>query len=126
MALTKDQKDELKQTLLDEKAKLVKRLDNIGIRDKSDGGGFRARMEADEDVGRDTQDDNATDFETYQVKVSQEQLFEDKIRRIDNALRRLYEDEFGSCEECGSQIAWRRLEQDPTLELCVKCSKNSN
>ncbi|NNE87336.1 MAG: TraR/DksA family transcriptional regulator [Silicimonas sp.] len=43
--------------------------------------------------------------------------------RIDAALLRLDEGEFGYCVDCGEEIAPKRLELDPTTPNCVSCAK---
>lgn len=43
--------------------------------------------------------------------------------RIAAALRRIEEGEFGFCQECGEEIATRRLALDPTLAICVPCAQ---
>lgn len=48
-----------------------------------------------------------------------------EINRIDVALQRIEEDEFGYCAECGEAIADQRLTIDPTAELCVACAQAS-
>jgi DnaK suppressor protein len=42
---------------------------------------------------------------------------------LDEALRRLYRGEYGSCESCGSAIAKARLEAMPTARLCRDCKE---
>ena len=47
----------------------------------------------------------------------------DAVRRgLRAALLRLDEDEFGYCEDCGEDIAAKRLELDPTVTRCVSCA----
>lgn len=43
--------------------------------------------------------------------------------RIDAALDRLKEGEFGYCTQCGEVIAPARLDLDPTAPLCVSCAR---
>ncbi len=43
--------------------------------------------------------------------------------RIEAALARLREDEFGYCTICGDEIAEKRLELDPTVSACTSCIK---
>ena len=43
--------------------------------------------------------------------------------RIAAALKRLDEDEYGWCVQCGEEIAPARLEVDATLATCVKCAR---
>jgi DnaK suppressor protein len=44
------------------------------------------------------------------------------LARIEAALRRLDEDEFGYCVECGEAIAMNRLEIDPAASHCIRCA----
>jgi DnaK suppressor protein len=46
-----------------------------------------------------------------------------KLLQIDAALRRIAEDEYGFCQECGEDIAAARLEVDPTVMLCIVCAE---
>ena len=45
-----------------------------------------------------------------------------EILRIDEALRRIDEDEYGYCEKCGDEIPEKRLEIDPSARCCVNCA----
>ena len=42
---------------------------------------------------------------------------------LDEALRRLYRGEYGSCESCGNAIGKARLEAMPTARLCRDCKE---
>ncbi|MGF7007030.1 TraR/DksA family transcriptional regulator [Aminobacter sp. BE322] len=42
---------------------------------------------------------------------------------IQQALKRIEEDEYGYCVECGEPIAPGRLDVDPTFSACVRCAK---
>ena len=46
-----------------------------------------------------------------------------ELNRIESALKRIAEDEFGDCRHCGEQIAIGRLEADPTATLCLICAE---
>ncbi len=48
-----------------------------------------------------------------------------QLRRIKAALARIDDGEFGFCEECGETIAAKRLEIDPSSELCVVCASST-
>ena len=43
--------------------------------------------------------------------------------RIAAALKRIAEDEFGFCQDCGEDIGKARLSLDPTIPTCVSCAK---
>ncbi|MHA1165298.1 MAG: TraR/DksA family transcriptional regulator [Alphaproteobacteria bacterium] len=45
-----------------------------------------------------------------------------EISRIENALKRLDEDEYGFCAQCGEDISEKRLEIDPAATHCIKCA----
>ena len=46
-----------------------------------------------------------------------------ELRRIDQALRLIDEDEYGWCAKCGEEIGAGRLEVDPTATLCIDCAR---
>jgi DnaK suppressor protein len=54
-----------------------------------------------------------------------QQRREQTLRRIDAALQRLDDEEFGYCVECGELINPKRLEFDPTVELCIDCASKA-
>ena len=45
------------------------------------------------------------------------------IYDVDEALRRLYGGNYGTCESCGQPIARERLEVVPHARLCVRCKE---
>ena len=42
---------------------------------------------------------------------------------IDAALRRIDEDEYGYCQDCGEKIAEKRIAIDPAATQCIRCAK---
>lgn len=44
-------------------------------------------------------------------------------RRLVAALARLDEGEFGTCEDCGEEIAEARLTLDPGITRCISCAR---
>ena len=45
-----------------------------------------------------------------------------ELSRIDAALRRIEQDEYGDCLKCGEEIAPERLRVDPAAAFCVDCA----
>lgn len=43
------------------------------------------------------------------------------IKKIDDTLRNIDNDEYGYCEGCGVEIGLKRLEARPTATLCIDC-----
>ena len=46
-------------------------------------------------------------------------------RRIEGALKRLDDREFGACVTCGEDIAEARLEHDPSVAECIGCASRA-
>lgn len=47
---------------------------------------------------------------------------ENELQRIEEAVRRLEEGDFGYCVECDAEIPLKRLELDPAASHCVACA----
>lgn len=47
------------------------------------------------------------------------------LGRIEAALKRVENDEYGHCQECDEPIAPKRLEFDPTVTLCITCASKA-
>jgi DnaK suppressor protein len=43
------------------------------------------------------------------------------IRKIDQAVARIKEGEFGMCDSCGGDISVKRLQARPVTTLCIDC-----
>jgi len=48
------------------------------------------------------------------------------IYKIDNALKRLKERDFGECEVCGKIIGLKRLSAVPYAMMCIKCQEQAD
>ena len=66
-----------------------------------------------------------TDRATQESEFSMELRARDRerklIKKIDEALMNLDNEEYGYCEACGVEIGIRRLEARPTATLCIDC-----
>lgn len=50
-----------------------------------------------------------------------------QIKKIQAALQRMHQDEYGFCLDCGEAIKVQRLEIDPATPFCIACAdKNSH
>lgn len=75
--------------------------------------------------------EEATNFADPSDRASQEEEFSLELRtrdrerklikKIDEALERIEEDDYGFCDACGIEIGIRRLEARPTATLCIDC-----
>jgi RNA polymerase-binding protein DksA len=121
MALTKKDLAHFEKRLLDEREKIVKQLAQFGesFSDTLQGsdGDLSAYSFHMADQGTD-----AMEREKAFLFASKEGRF---LFHIDQALRRLYKspESFGSCEECGEDIGFERLDALPHARLCIKCKE---
>jgi RNA polymerase-binding transcription factor len=46
----------------------------------------------------------------------------DEMQRVEAAIKRLDEGEYGTCIACGEEIAGKRLAADPTIATCIACA----
>ena len=65
--------------------------------------------------------DRASQEEEFSIKLRARDRERKLIKKIEDALERLSEDDFGYCEACGVEIGLRRLEARPTATLCIDC-----
>jgi DnaK suppressor protein len=75
--------------------------------------------------------DEASNFPDPNDRASQESEFSLELRardrerklikKIDETLVKIDNDEYGYCESCGVEIGIRRLEARPTASLCIDC-----
>ena len=56
------------------------------------------------------------------MALETERRREAEIRRIDAALKRLDDGEWGYCVTCGEEIPTKRIELDPAIPVCVDCA----
>lgn len=47
-----------------------------------------------------------------------------ELKRIDAALKRIDDGDYGYCIACGEEIAVKRLELDPTAPTCISCARS--
>ena len=48
-----------------------------------------------------------------------------ELSRIEAALERIADGDYGYCVICGADIALKRLELDPTATTCISCARES-
>ncbi len=65
--------------------------------------------------------DRATQESEFSMELRARDRERKLIKKIDEALMNLENDEYGYCEACGIEIGIRRLEARPTATLCIDC-----
>jgi DnaK suppressor protein len=56
------------------------------------------------------------------MAVATEQRRRDEARRVEAAIKRIDDGDYGYCISCGEEIAPKRLEVDPTVPICIRCA----
>lgn len=67
--------------------------------------------------------DRASQEEEFSLELRTRDRQRKVMQKIDKALARIMEGDFGYCETCGGEIGFRRLEARPTAELCIDCKQ---
>lgn len=65
--------------------------------------------------------DRATLEEEYTLELRARDRERKFIKKIEEALGRIEQGDYGYCENCGAEIGIRRLEARPTATLCIDC-----
>ncbi len=112
--LTKEQRDELRASLLEELAIIEERnREIVAEMEQSDGG--------------DTFHGDEADQATLLEQRSRMLRLRDRDRKLINKIRKTLQlidtDDYGSCESCGIEISFERLKMRPVATLCIECKK---
>ncbi|MFT6430218.1 MAG: DnaK suppressor protein [Halopseudomonas sp.] len=65
--------------------------------------------------------DRASQEEEFSLELRARDRERKLIRKIDQTLQRIDDDDYGFCDSCGVEIGIRRLEARPTATLCIDC-----
>lgn len=65
--------------------------------------------------------DRATQEEEFSLELRTRDRERKLIKKIEESLGNLDNEEYGYCESCGIEIGIRRLEARPTATLCIDC-----
>ena len=100
-----------KNVLLDERAKILRHLDDLSdssSQELSNGG------------AGDPADIAATEMnQAALAKIGGREVH--LLKKIDYALEKIKDKTYGECENCGEQIAVARLKARPVAQLCIDC-----
>lgn len=117
--LTKKDLKHFEERLLDERRKLLSQLGylekTMNQTQRDAGGDLSAYSFHMADMGTDAMErEKAFLFASAEGRL---------LYNVDEALRRLYRSEYGSCGECGKEIGKARLDAIPHAGLCVSCQE---
>lgn len=108
--LTDEQRSELYQALLELRKELQQQLE-----DSSDGA---KPVSLDEPIGRLSRMDA---MQQQSMVQANRRTARNRLTRIEAALRRYDNDEYGLCVECEEEIGYARLKAQPEAPFCISC-----
>jgi len=62
--------------------------------------------------------------EWREIGFATRELLVERVNRLSSALDRVDSGEYGTCVECGAEIAPARISAMPEVETCVPCQEN--
>ncbi|UCC57400.1 MAG: RNA polymerase-binding protein DksA [Gammaproteobacteria bacterium] len=65
--------------------------------------------------------DRATQESEFSMELRARDRERKLIKKIDESIQNLENDDYGYCEACGVEIGVKRLEARPTANLCIDC-----
>lgn len=122
--MTKEEREKLKNLLLKEQAEIEQELNLIADKSELVKGDYRARFPGASDPS-DPPDVRAQDISEFERQKAAEQTLELRLKEINETLKRLDADDYGTCTNCKSPIQQARLRVMPMASLCMNCAKIS-
>jgi len=83
---------------------------------------IREEIPSYQDEVRDTEEQSVTDF-AQEMDFALMEMKAQTLIRIDEALQRVDQGTYGTCDECGQDIAQARLKAVPFALLCLECQE---
>lgn len=114
--------EEMKQRLLEDKAKIQKELGVIEAKHPNEAEDLTVAFpNYTSEMG--DEEGSAQEVADYEVNLNVEQDLKSTLRDIDNALERITTGTYGICRYCKKAIPEERLRARPTSGSCVECKK---
>ena len=107
--MNEKQREHFKQILLDWREQLMQEVDRTVHHMQDDAANYPDPA------------DRATQEEEFSLELRTRDRERKLIKKIDNTIEAIVQDDYGFCETCGIEIGIRRLEARPTADKCVDC-----
>lgn len=65
--------------------------------------------------------DRASQEEEFNLELRTRDRERKLLKKIDETLMRINDEDYGYCDDCGAEIGIRRLEARPTTNQCIEC-----
>lgn len=112
---------QLKKTLLEEKAKIEAELSRTAKKNPAIKGDWTTSPRDIADPS-DSLDEKAQDVTNLEERRAIEQNLELRLKEIDDTLRQLEQGTYGVCTNCSNPIDTKRLQAIPVVKLCMDCA----
>ena len=109
--MNKDQLEHFRQLLLAWKRELMEEVDRTMLHMKDDAANFP------------DPNDRATQESEFGLELRTRDRERKLLKKIDSAIARIDDGNYGYCEETGDEIGLRRLEARPVATLCVEAQE---
>ncbi|TNF36779.1 MAG: RNA polymerase-binding protein DksA [Gammaproteobacteria bacterium] len=103
------QKSHFRNILLQEKMRLMNEVDRTVTHMKDEAANFPDPA------------DRATQEEEFSLELRTRDRERKLIKKIENTIELIDNDDYGYCETCGVEIGIERLEARPTATKCIDC-----
>ncbi|MBI4117397.1 MAG: TraR/DksA C4-type zinc finger protein [Parcubacteria group bacterium] len=117
--MSPEQLKQLKKSLAEEKRRIEKELGEIGEKNPRIEGNFDVRFPQ---YGQ-SKDENAQEVAEFEKMKILESSLEKKLGEINETLKKIEKDNYGTCQSCSAEIEEPRLKAMPTASLCSVCAK---
>ena len=119
MPMSKEQVKQFRQLLITERAKLADEIKSIAQETS------KSPREASGDLSAYTVHMADMAADTYERELSMNIVSSEQeiLYQIDDALKRLDDGSFGTCQQCNQPILMSRLKAVPYASLCISCQR---
>lgn len=120
MALSRSQLKQFRQLLIAERIKFADEIKSIAQETS------KSPREASGDLSAYTvhMADMAADAYEREVSMNIVSSEQEVLYQIDDALKRMEEGAYGTCQQCNKSITMSRLKAVPYASLCIKCQRD--
>ena len=118
--MKKAQHEKQKESLEKEKQEVEEILSAIGERvGKTDH--FNPKVADFGDDVTEYEDEEADEAEEFSRRIGITEVLSKRLQDIDDALKKIKEGAYGTCENCEKEISAKTLDADPASRLCLSC-----
>ncbi|MDX1608201.1 MAG: TraR/DksA family transcriptional regulator [Candidatus Spechtbacterales bacterium] len=123
--MNKKDNEKFKKLLLEEKLEIAEELKKFAKQNPDVEGDWESEFPNFEKEDFDIEE-AADEVEEYINRLPLEHAFEEKLKLIDEALKRIKKGTYGKCLNCNKNIPKKRLKAIPETKFCLDCANKQN